>query len=71
MFRYSRGPIDHLVIVVEQNHNGIGKLMVPAFQIYANQCCRSPVRGVERNYRSHRNCIMANRQPNRLVPLGD
>ena len=23
-------------IVVEQNHNGIGKLMVPAFQIYAN-----------------------------------
>ena len=23
-------------IVVEQNHNGIGKLMVPAFQIHAN-----------------------------------
>ena len=22
--------------VVEQNHNGIGKLMVPAFQIHAN-----------------------------------
>ena len=36
MFRYSRGPHRSPWIVVEQNHNGIGKLMVPAFQIYAN-----------------------------------
>ena len=36
MFRYSRGPIDHLGLLSSRINNGIGKLMVPAFQIYAN-----------------------------------